>query len=205
MPGLTPPDPMEAGGGADAARIYNDLTTDWAGFSDPYQRLILMVRELFWQADLHTNPVSLYGGACLFCGGHVELADGGMFYSQWRAALDAGVFPGGERISSHTSTHTQYEIAMPPGWGTHLFGVRNGGTWFQNETYAITTTWGDYFGHVGTTVEYGGSKLLAFIGAGTVQNIGAKGKSPLDDAHPLRLPGAWCDANADGLIGQFGW
>ncbi|MEO3470885.1 hypothetical protein AAFN86_03380 [Roseomonas sp. CAU 1739] len=205
MPALTPPDPMEAGGGVDAARIYADLQNDWAGFSGEEQRLILMVRELFWQADLHTNAVTLYGGSSVFCGGHVEVDDGGVLYSQWRAALDAQFFMGGERISSHTSTHAQYEIAMPTGWGTHLFGVRNGGTWFQNETYAITTTWGDYFGHVGTTVEYGGSKLLAALGVGTVQNIGAKGKSPLDDAHPLRLPAAWCNANLDALIGQFGW
>ncbi|GGJ10456.1 hypothetical protein [Neoroseomonas lacus] len=83
--------------------------------------------------------------------------------------------------------------------------MRNGGTGFQNETYAITTTWGDFFGHVGTTVEYGGSRLLAFAGAGTVPNIGANGRWPLDDAHPQRLPGAWCDANAASLIGQFGW
>jgi hypothetical protein len=202
MPLLTPPDVMEGGGSADAQRIYGDLVNDWPGFSADYQRLILMVRELFWQADFNTNVNGLYGGACVFCGGHVELGDGGVFYSLWRAALDAGTFPGGQRISSHSSTHTQYEIAMPPGWGTHLFGVRNGGTWFQNETYAITTTWGDYFGHVGTTFEYGGSKVLAALNLGSVQNIGAKGKSPLDDAHPLRLPAV---ANMDQLIGQLGW
>lgn len=205
MPSLTPPDPMEAGGNAIPTGIYGDLSNEWVNFDEHNQRLLLMVRELFWQADLHTNPYTLYGGSAVFCGGHVELADGGTFYSLWKAALTQRTFPGGERISSHQSTHTQYEIAMPPGWGTLLFGMRNGGTWFQNEAYPITTTWGDYFGHVGTTIEYGSSKLFAALGFGTVQNIGAKGKSPLDDANPLRLPAAWCSANMAGLIGYHGW
>jgi len=207
MPVLTAADVMEGGGGADATRIYNDLANDWNGFSPNYQRLMLMVRQLFQAADLNTNNGMLYGGACAFCGGHVEVQDGGVLYSLWRAALDARVFPGGQRISSHQSTHTQYEIALPPGWGTLLFGVRNGGTWFQNEAYPITTGWGDYFGHFGTTIEYGASKVGSALTGGyvQVQNIGAKGKSPLDDAHPIVVPQAWCNANLDGVIGMLGW
>lgn len=200
MPSLTPPDPMEAGGGKDAFNAYGELFNEWSTFDPRNQDLILLIRELFWQADLHTNPYSLYGGAAVFCGGHVELADGGYAYGVWSRALEQRVFPGGARISSHQSTHPQFEIAMPPGWGTLLFGMRNGGTWFQNEAYPITTTWADYFGHVGTTIEYGTSKLFAALGIGSVQNIGAKGKSPLDDANPLRLPAAWCNDNIHALF-----
>jgi hypothetical protein len=202
MPLLTPPDVKEALKGTDAHRIYGELKEEWNGFGANYQALILMIRALFWQADLETNTNGMFGGACVFCGGHVELGDEASLYDLWKGALDSKKFGGGKRISSHSSEKDQYEIAMPKGWGTHLFGVRNGGTWFQNETYAITTTTSDYVGHVGTTIQYGASKAFAFLGVGTVQNIGAKGKSTLDDAHPLRLKTI---PNLKDMVGDPGW
>ena len=206
MPLLTNPDALEALS-QPASGIYQQLAADWANIPAGYQSFILMVRELFKLADLETNNGQLYGGACVFCGGHVELDDGGVFYTHWRAAQDNGRFAGGQRISSHTSDQQQYEIALPLTWGTILFGTRNGGTWFQNEAYPITTTKTAWWGHVGTTIQYGASKVGSAVSGGAiaVKNIGAKGKSANDDANPLRLTDTFCDAVAQTYIKLWTW
>lgn len=197
------PDVMESMATSDAGRIYGELGRDWNGFSKNNQRLISLMRTLFWAADRQTNNNPLYGGACVFCGGHVEMQDGGAFEDFFRRGLTNFGLRGGERISSHRSDGKQHEIALPHGWGTLLFGTRNGDTWFQNEGYPITTDWPDYIGHVGTTIQYGVSVIYAKVMGGQALNIGAKGRSPNNDANPLRK--AWTMPQIRLLLGVHDW
>lgn len=199
------PDVMESMQHSEASRIYGDLVADWNTFSENNQRLMGLMRALFWAADRATSANPLYGGSCVFCGGHVEMQDWGAFAYFFQKGLTDFGLPGGERISSHQSDGKQHEIALPAGWGTLLFGTRNNGTWFQNEGYPITTSWSDYIGHVGTTIQYGASKIGAAIPYSGVQvlNIGAKGKSPADDAHPLRK--AWQEQQIRLLLDVYAW
>lgn len=197
------PDVMENMAAGDAGRIYGELQRDWNSFSGNNQRLISLMRTLFWAADRQTNGNPLYGGACVFCGGHVEMQDGAAFAYFFRKGLDEHGLPGGERISSHQSEGKQYEIALPRGWGTLLFGTRNNGTWFQNEGYPITTSWADYIGHVGTTIQYGASVAYARVMGGQALNIGAKGRSPNNDQNPLRK--AWNTPQIRLLLGVHDW
>ncbi|MCG7495664.1 hypothetical protein MHO82_02180 [Vibrio sp. Of7-15] len=189
---LSIPDAREAhrdnGGplmGHTAYSIYRLLSRDEHHFQanrKKYLQVINDIRLLYYRASGQRE-----GGAEVFKGGQVMLADNKMFYRYWRSLIQSGHVDGGSRdgMSSHNSVDEQFEVLFPNRWGNVLFGTRNGGTWFQTEAYGFTapiSTWGgfkDTIGHVSTTVQYGLS--------GMSRQVGTCGYSPHTEARPLRL------------------
>jgi hypothetical protein len=193
MPTLLPPDAFENDSSLECYPIYQALIKDWNGFGDYHQKLMNDLRTLFRIALFSSLPSTTThrGSSDVFCGGHVEVEDMTIFFDAWKQAITTNAaalgIKGGERISSHQSDSKQYEIELPYGWGTLLFGTRKGGTWFQNEAYAITTSKSAWVGHAGTTVQYGSSVGAHYFFGGQASNIGAKGRSKNNDANALTV------------------
>lgn len=171
--------------GHSAYSIYQLLLRDQAHFQAGQKKFLQVINDI----RLLYSRASMYneGGACVFKGGQVEVADNKMFYQYWLALLNNGDLDGGSRtgMSSHNSTDEQFEILFPNRWGNLLFGTRSGGTWFQTEAYGFTapmSTWGgfkDTMGHASTTVQYYGSFKT--------YQVGTCGYSSHTESNPLRL------------------
>lgn len=94
------------------------------------------------------NGTRIAGDECgwnVFCGGHVILTDGGIWYDEWRAQIEANQLKGARRDgplsgSSHYKglSRLQYEVHVD-GLGCVLFGTvgdsAGGHTWFQAESW----------------------------------------------------------------------
>lgn len=199
---LTNPDAEETKGGSvwvnahTAGSIYQLLLSDENHFTGKYCGIINDIRTLYRIGAFATTGQQ-EGGSLVFKGGHVEVADRGMFYRFWRALVQSGIVDGGSRQgkSSHQSDDEQFEILFPNRWGNLLFGTRNNGTWFQTEAYGFTSSgWNgakDMIGHGSTTVQHYATKWTPLV---ATRQVGTCGYSTYTEKEgtQLRVPYPLC-------------
>lgn len=128
--------------------IYQRLIYDQGYFSEQQTDLINQIRYLYEQGTAQGGAPE--AGTLAFHGGHVIVRDGGALYQTWEQEYNHMTVPSGQRgaginlPSSHYPGNgaPQYELRLPltlqQNWGTVLFGINGGDTWFQIEGHSGT-------------------------------------------------------------------